>query len=92
MSLQPAIRFLRKGRRIGVDQAAHDWVLLCLCKLSLALLCQLVVGHQLQVLAVVLVGLVETILEAVRSVVAYLRSMSPVWRDLQNGKTPFVIP
>ena len=35
---------------------------------------------------------VETIIEAVRDVVAYLRSMSPVWRDLVNGKTPFVIP
>ena len=34
----------------------------------------------------------EHIIEAVRDVVAYLRSMSPVWRDLVNGKTPFVIP
>lgn len=35
---------------------------------------------------------VEQIIEAVRDVVAYLRSMSPVWRDLQSGKTSFVIP
>ena len=35
---------------------------------------------------------VERIIDAVREVVAYLRGMSPVWRDLVNGKTPFVIP
>ncbi len=35
---------------------------------------------------------VETIIEAVRDVVSYLRSISPVWRDLVSGKTPFVIP
>ena len=34
---------------------------------------------------------VEQIIEAVRDVVAYLRSMSPVWRDLQSGKTSFII-
>ena len=34
---------------------------------------------------------VETIIEAVRDVVAYLRSISPVWRDLQNGKTRFIL-
>ena len=26
-----------------------------------------------------------------RDVVAYLRSMSPVWRDLESGKTPHII-
>ena len=31
------------------------------------------------------------IIEAVKDVVAYLRSFSPVWRDLQNGKTPFIL-
>ena len=35
---------------------------------------------------------IERIIDAVREVVAYLRGMSPVWRDLVNGKTPFVIP
>ncbi len=35
---------------------------------------------------------VEQIIAAVRDVVAYLRAMSPVWRDLVSGKTPFVIP
>lgn len=30
-------------------------------------------------------------IDAVRDVVAYLRSISPVWRDLENGKTNFVI-
>ena len=35
---------------------------------------------------------VDRIIEAVRDVVAYLRAMSPVWRDLQSGKTSFVIP
>ena len=34
---------------------------------------------------------VEQIIEAVRDVVAYLRSMSPVWRDLTSGKTPFIL-
>ena len=34
---------------------------------------------------------VEAILEAVRDVVAYLRSMSPVWRDLESGKTRHII-
>ena len=35
---------------------------------------------------------VEQIIEAVREVVGYLRSMSPVWRDLVSGKTSFIIP
>ena len=35
---------------------------------------------------------VEQILAAVRDVVAYLRAMSPVWRDLVSGKKQFVIP
>lgn len=30
--------------------------------------------------------------EAVREVVAYLRGISPVWRDLINGKREFIIP
>ena len=34
---------------------------------------------------------VEYIISAVKDVVAYLRSFSPVWRDLQSGKTPFII-
>ena len=34
---------------------------------------------------------VEYIIDSVSEVVAYLRSMSPVWRDLQTGKTQFVI-
>nr|WP_325304274.1 cysteine desulfurase NifS [uncultured Oscillibacter sp.] len=34
---------------------------------------------------------VEYLIEAVRDVVAYLRSMSPVWRDLESGKTPHII-
>ena len=34
---------------------------------------------------------VETIISAVKDVVAYLRSFSPVWRDLQSGKTPFIL-
>ena len=33
---------------------------------------------------------VDCIIEAVREVVAYLRGMSPVWRDLTEGKTKFV--
>ena len=33
----------------------------------------------------------EEIIEAVRSVVELLRGMSPVWRDLTEGKKPFVI-
>ena len=34
---------------------------------------------------------VDCIIGAVREVVAYLRGMSPVWRDLTEGKTKFVI-
>lgn len=34
---------------------------------------------------------VDCIIKAVTDVVAYLRSISPVWRDLQTGKTEFVI-
>ena len=34
---------------------------------------------------------VEYIINTVTEVVAYLRSISPVWRDLQNGKTEYVI-
>ena len=34
---------------------------------------------------------VEYIIAAVKDVVSYLRGFSPVWRDLQNGKTPFIL-
>ena len=34
---------------------------------------------------------VEQIIPAVKEVVSYLRSFSPVWRDLQSGKTPFIL-
>ena len=34
---------------------------------------------------------VEYIISAVKDVVTYLRSFSPVWRDLQSGKTPFIL-
>lgn len=34
---------------------------------------------------------VDYLIEAVRDVVAYLRSMSPVWRDLEGGKAPHII-
>lgn len=34
---------------------------------------------------------VDYAIDAVREVVAYLRSISPVWRDLENGKQKFVI-
>ena len=34
---------------------------------------------------------VEHIISAVKDVVSYLRSFSPVWRDLQSGKTPFIL-
>ena len=33
---------------------------------------------------------IDTVIEAVRDVVAYLRNMSPVWRNLQAGKAEFV--
>ncbi len=34
---------------------------------------------------------VDTIIEAVKAVVAHLRSFSPVWRDLCAGKTAFIL-
>ena len=34
---------------------------------------------------------IDYIIAAVTDVVAYLRGMSPVWRDLESGKTEFVI-
>ena len=34
---------------------------------------------------------VAYIIDAVKEVVGYLRSFSPVWRDLQSGKTPFIL-
>lgn len=34
---------------------------------------------------------VDYMIEAIRDTVAYLRSMSPVWRDLQEGKKSYVI-
>ena len=34
---------------------------------------------------------VEYIISAVKYVVTYLRGFSPVWRDLQSGKTPFIL-
>ena len=34
---------------------------------------------------------VDYILECVPEVVSYLRSMSPVWRDLQNGKRTYIL-
>lgn len=34
---------------------------------------------------------IDYIIRAVKEVVDYLRGMSPVWRDLMNGKTKFVI-
>ena len=34
---------------------------------------------------------VEYIISAVKDVVSYLRGVSPVWRDLQSGKTPFIL-
>ncbi len=34
---------------------------------------------------------VDTIIDAVKAVVAHLRSFSPVWRDLCEGKTPFIL-
>ena len=34
---------------------------------------------------------VEYIISAVKDVVSYLRSFSPVWRDLQSGKPPFIL-
>lgn len=34
---------------------------------------------------------VEAVLEAVPQIVDYLRSMSPLWKDLQSGKRPFIL-
>lgn len=34
---------------------------------------------------------VDYMIEAIKEVVAYLRNMSPVWRDLQEGKRSYVI-
>ena len=34
---------------------------------------------------------IDETIEAVKQVVDYLRQMSPVWRDLENGKLSFVI-
>ena len=34
---------------------------------------------------------IEYLIEAVRDAVSYLRSMSPVWRDLESGKAPHII-
>jgi len=34
---------------------------------------------------------IDYVIEAVKDVVSYLRSISPVWRDLENGKREFVI-
>ena len=34
---------------------------------------------------------VEYTISAVKDVVSYLRGFSPVWRDLQSGKTPFIL-
>ena len=34
---------------------------------------------------------VDYIIKSVKEVVEYLRSFSPVWRDLMAGKTPFIL-
>ena len=34
---------------------------------------------------------VEYIIGAVKEVVSYLRGFSPVWRDLESGKTPHLL-
>ena len=36
-------------------------------------------------------GEIDHILEVVPQVVAYLRSISPVWRDLQTGKRQYIL-
>ena len=33
----------------------------------------------------------DYLIEAVRDAVSYLRSISPVWRDLERGKMPHII-
>ena len=35
---------------------------------------------------------IETIIRAVKETVEYLRSFSPVWRDLESGKIPHILP
>ena len=35
---------------------------------------------------------VDSIIQNVKEVVAYLRGFSPVWRDLTSGKKPFILP
>ena len=34
---------------------------------------------------------VDYLIQNVKEVVEYLRSFSPVWRDLVSGKTPFIL-
>jgi len=34
---------------------------------------------------------VEYMIEAVADVVSYLRSISPMWRDLETGKKPHIL-
>ncbi len=34
---------------------------------------------------------VDYLIRSVKEVVEYLRSFSPVWRDLMAGKTPFIL-
>ena len=34
---------------------------------------------------------IDYLIQAVTEVVAYLRSISPVWRDLTSGKSEFII-
>ena len=36
--------------------------------------------------------MIDYIVESVKEVVAYLRNMSPVWRDMVNGDKPFILP
>jgi cysteine desulfurase len=33
----------------------------------------------------------DEIISSVKEVVAYLRGFSPVWRDLESGKTPHIL-
>jgi cysteine desulfurase len=34
---------------------------------------------------------IDYIIQSVKEVVEYLRSFSPVWRDLMAGKSPFIL-
>jgi len=34
---------------------------------------------------------VDEIIQSVKEVVEYLRSFSPIWRDLMAGKKPFIL-